>query len=104
MDGNELTELVKRKLNITWSDTDTDARIVQIIEDGKSEIIDKVGIADPEFDFSKPRQERKLLLAYCFYEWNHALDEFQVNYAEDILQARERWEVVSHAKEQTDNI
>lgn len=104
MDGNELTELVRRKLNITWNDTDTDARITQIIEDGKSEIIDKVGITDSEFDFSKPSQERKLLLAYCFYEWNHALDEFQVNYAEDILQARERWEVVSHAKEQTDNV
>lgn len=104
MDGNELTELVKRKLNITWSDTDTDARIEQIIEDAKSEIADKVGIADPEFDFAKASQERKLLLAYCFYEWNHALDEFQINYAEDILQARERWEVVSHAEEQTDNV
>lgn len=104
MDGSEITELVKRKLNITWNDTDTDARITQIIEDGKSEIIDKAGITDPGFDFSKPSQERKLLLAYCFYEWNHALDEFQINYAEDILQARERWEVASHAKEQTDNV
>lgn len=104
MSADGLIEIVKRKLNITWSDVDTDARIEQIIEDAKYEIADKVGITDPEFDFSKASQERKLLLAYCFYEWNHALDEFQINYAEDILQARERWEVVSRAKEQTDNV
>lgn len=104
MDEDKLLKIVKRKLNITWSDDDTDARINQIIEDAKSEIKDKIGITDQKFDFVEPSQERKLLLADCFYEWNHALDEFQINYAEDILQARERWEVASLAEEQTDNV
>ena len=104
MENENLTNLVKRKLNITWSDTETDGRVNQIIDDAKVELIEKIGITEESFDFSVASQERKLLLAYCFYEWNHALDEFDVNYAADILQARERWEVKSHAQKQKSNV
>lgn len=94
-----LLELAKRKLNITWDDADTDARLEEIIADGEVELTDKIGIATEngeQFDFSKPGQERKLLLAYCLYGWNNALDDFDANYASDILQARERWEVAAY--------
>lgn len=90
--------LAKRKLNITWEDEDTDARLSEIIEDGIVELADKIGISDG-FDFSQPGQERKLLLAYCLYGWNNALDDFERNYAPDILQARERWEVDRYGSE-----
>lgn len=90
--------LAKRKLNITWDDDDTDARLSEIIEDGIVELADKIGISDG-FDFSQPGQERKLLLAYCLYGWNNALDDFESNYASDILQARERWEVDRYGSE-----
>ncbi len=98
-----LLELAKRKLNITWDDADTDARLEEIIEDGQVELIDKIGIKEGEdgqvFDFAQPGQERRLLLAYCLYGWNNALDEFDANYAGDILQARERWEVATYGAE-----
>lgn len=90
--------LAKRKLNITWDDDDTDARLSEIIEDGIVELADKIGISDG-FDFSQPGQERKLLLAYCLYGWNNALDDFERNYTSDILQARERWEVDRYGSE-----
>ena len=90
--------LAKRKLNITWDDETTDARLSEIIEDGIIELADKIGISDG-FDFSQPGQERKLLLAYCLYGWNNALDDFGRNYAADILQARERWEVDRYGSE-----
>lgn len=104
MGSVKLEDLVRRKLNITWSDENTDDRLRQIIEDAQVELIGKIGITQDNFDFSVASQERKLLLAYCFYEWNHALDEFDVNYAADILQARERWEVKSHAQGQTSGL
>ena len=68
------------------------------VEDGIVELADKIGISDG-FDFSQPGQERKLLLAYCLYGWNNALDDFERNYASDILQARERWEVDRYGSE-----
>lgn len=97
-----LLELAKRKLNITWEDADTDARLEEIIADGQVELADKIGIVTKDgspFDFAKPGQERKLLLAYCLYGWNNALDDFDANYASDILQARERWEVAAYGAE-----
>lgn len=99
---NPLLSLVKRKLNVTWDDEDTDARICDLIADAKVEIADKVGIKPLDgmpFDYTQPGQERKLLLAYCLYGWNNALDDFDANYASDILQARERWEVVAYGAE-----
>ena len=98
MAAGTMLGLAKRKLNITWDDDDTDARLSEIIEDGIVELADKIGISDG-FDFSQPGQERKLLLAYCLYGWNNALDDFERNYASDILQARERWEVSRYGSE-----
>lgn len=98
MAAGTMLGLAKRKLNITWDDDDTDARLSEIIEDGIVELADKIGISDG-FDFSQPGQERKLLLAYCLYGWNNALDDFERNYASDILQARERWEVDRYGSE-----
>lgn len=98
MAAGTMLGLAKRKLNITWEDDDTDARLSEIIEDGIVELADKIGISDG-FDFSQPGQERKLLLAYCLYGWNNALDDFERNYASDILQARERWEVDRYGSE-----
>lgn len=79
---------VKRKLNVTWSDSDTDDRITEIIESAIPAMIRKLGIADSDFDFSAPGEERTLFVVYCFYEWNHALNEFEDNYANQIAQVR----------------
>lgn len=87
---------VKRKLNITWEDSDTSARVEEIIDDAIPELIRKFGIANPDFDFSQAGQEHKLFLNYCLYEWNHATDEFDENYKNDILQVREKHEILNY--------
>lgn len=84
---------VRRKLNITWEDDETTARIEEIVESAIPAMVYKLGIADPDFDFSSPGMERNLFLAYCLYEFNHALNEFDENYANDIAQVRAKHEV-----------
>lgn len=87
---------VKRKLNITWEDDETDARLNEIIDSAIPTLIHKLGIADPDFDFSKAGQENNLFKAYCFYEWNHAVDEFDNNYSNEIAQVQAKHEVLNH--------
>lgn len=92
----KLYKQVKRKLNITWSDEDTDSRVDEIIQSAIPAMIHKLGIADPNFDFSEPGMENNLFKAYCLYDWNHCLDEFDENYSNDIGQVREKHEVDFH--------
>lgn len=89
-----LLQQVKRKLNITWSDLDTDARVLDIIEVAKSVMSFKLGITATTFDFSKAGIENMLFLAYCLYLYNHCENEFEDNYLPLVLQARSRHEVV----------
>ena len=84
---------ILRKLNITWSDADTDARIKEIIESAIPRMIHKLGIVDLDFDFSVAGMENDLFKNYCIYEWNHCANEFDDNYANDIAQVRTRHEV-----------
>lgn len=95
-----LTAQVKRKLNITWSDDDTDARVEDIISSAKPIIRHKLGITDEEFDFGTAGLENTLLLSYCLYEWNNAVNEWDNNYANEILQARAKYEVAHYTAEQ----
>lgn len=83
-----LTAQVKRKLNVTWDDEDTDARIEEIIESAIPDLIHRLGITDETFDFSQRGAENTLFLSYCLYEWNHMLEEFDVNYARMIATVR----------------
>ena len=91
--NEKLTAQVKRKLNITWSDEDTNARVQDIIQSAIPVLLHKLGIADPDFDFSAPGMENNLFLAYCLYDWNHALNEFDDNYSNDIAQVQARYDV-----------
>ena len=84
---------VKRKLNITWEDDDTNNRVEDIILAAIPALIHRLGIADPDFDFSEAGMENVLFLAYCLYEFNHALHEYEDNYASLLAQARAKHEV-----------
>lgn len=88
----DLLAKVKRKLNITWADSDTDARVTDIVESGLVAMRHKIGIPET-YTFEAPGQEQNLLLAWCLYEWNHSVDEFDTNYINDILQMRQKYEV-----------
>ena len=92
-----LVEQVKRKLNITWSDEDTDGRIADIIEAAIPSLMHKLGITAADYDFATPGMENRLFLALCLYEWNHAAHEFDTNYANDIAQCRAMHEVAYYS-------
>ncbi len=93
MDNPVLFSQILKKLNITWSDTETNARIEEIIDSAIPDLIHRLGITSSEFDFSKSGVENNLMLNYCLYEWNHSLNEFFDNYAESIAQIRAQNEV-----------
>ena len=93
-----LLQQVKRKLNITWDDADTNARVSDIIGAAQSVMLFKLGITDAAFDFSVAGIENVLFLAYCLYLYNHCENEFDQNYRELILQARSKYEVIADAK------
>lgn len=88
-----LIEQVKRKLNITWNDEDTEKRVNDIVASAAPIMRHKLGIADASFDFSIPGTENSLFKSYCLYEWNHAANEFDDNYSNEIGQCREMHEV-----------
>ena len=90
-----LFDQVKRKLNITWSDEDTDARIEDIVSSAEYAMRHKLGTPE-DFDFSEVGQENMLFLSYCLYEWNHSANEFDMNYLNDILQLRQKHEVAAY--------
>lgn len=96
MDTLKLTAQVKRKLNITWSDPDTDARVADIISSATAYLLYQLGINDADFDFADAGIENELFLACCFYEWNHVLEEFVNNYKGMIMSARAKYEVRQH--------
>lgn len=79
---------VKRKLNITWEDDDTNDRVKEIVDSAIPTMIFKLGIADQSFDFSVEGQENMLFKNYCLYEWNHCVNEFDGNYSNEIAQLR----------------
>ena len=98
-----LTDLVKRKLDITRSDEVTDARVADIVAVAEPTMRHKLGLPEG-FDFTAPGQERSLLLSWCLYEWNQAANEFDGNYLNDILQIRQKWSVVGVSGDDDDGV
>ena len=104
MADTALTALVKRKLDITWSDEETDARVADIIAAAEPTMRHKLGLPDG-YDFTAPGQEQSLLLSWCLYEWNQSAQEFDMNYLNDILQVRQKWAVAGvSADAETDGV
>lgn len=99
--SSKIVEQVMRKLRITWDDETTKSRIESdMIPKAESVLRERIGIPDSEeFDFSSPSIENELFLAYCFYEWNDAEDDFYLNYEHRIAEARRKWEVIQYSKE-----
>lgn len=82
----------KRQLDITWSDSDTDKKVKQIMSSAEGIISHQLGVKD--FDFSEPGMENTLYHALCLYLWNHVeLKTYYENYGELIQQTRAKHEV-----------
>lgn len=95
MADDTTTAAVKRKLNITWSDTNTDARVADVIATVLPAVRYVIGLA-PSYSFSSTDgEEWGLFLNGCLYEWSNAFEDFFENYASDIIRCRMRHEAGS---------
>lgn len=74
-----LLEGIKQHLRVTWNYQDTE--ILELIEDGKSEIISICGPSE----FSEAGLARRLLKAYCRYAWSGTESMFEENYKRQLL-------------------
>lgn len=71
---------VKDILRITWDDEDQ--LIINTIDRGKHYLEELAGVA---LDFDEQNQARSLLLNYCRYAYNNALEYFDDNFSQQIL-------------------
>ncbi len=71
---------IKDYLKITWNDEDD--YIAGIIDRGKKHLNGLTGV---ELNFDENNQAKTLLLDYCRYAYNSALEYFEDNFQKEIL-------------------
>ena len=86
----ELLELLKNELFITWEDEKTNARLERIVKNAIPTMNYKLGT---EIDYTKESQAQNLFLVYCVYAYNNCLKDFDENYRSEIYQIRMTYEV-----------
>lgn len=100
MADDTATAAIRRKLNITWSDPATDARLADIIATVTPALNRAVGVAPTTAIDPTDGETFGLFVNACFYEWSDALDEFWVNYLDDVSRVRARNVVAAYAAAQ----
>ncbi len=75
-------EDVKRELNITWSDADTDSRVHAIWKRAEK-IIERA--AGRPIDFAENAFAQQLLFDCCRYLYSDAFAQFKIDYADELL-------------------
>lgn len=87
---------VKNYLDITWEDTDADAKLTGQIRRGIAYISAKTGAKPSDFDGENADDRvKELLFNYVLYDRSGAVNEFKKNYKNDIVGLRIRWEVAN---------
>lgn len=86
---------VKRHLHITWTDEATDANVRGFIASG-TVYID--GFAGEPQDYDEDGEARTLLMEYCRYVRDEALDVFENNYQHLLLHLQQENEAMRHVE------
>lgn len=95
MTSEGITAAVRRKLNVTWTDADTDARVSDVITKSEATIVRLCDApADPT---TWDAEDIGLLCDACLYEFSNAMDDFRANYADAIMACRMKHEVADDA-------
>lgn len=81
----EILEAVRNYLDITYYDTETDKKLIGIIERGKKYLDKRAGT---EQGYEKDSEEYALLLDYCRYARNNALEMFEQNFRSELIALR----------------
>ena len=97
MADDAIAAAVRRKLNITWDDADTDARVADVIGIVSPALAHAIG-EETTYSFSTVSgEELGLLVNACFYEFSNSLDDFWTNYAAEIQRCRIKHVVAAQA-------
>jgi hypothetical protein len=79
-------DTVKNYLDVTWTDTATDAKLAGILSRAESTLSSYAGV---ELDFAdETTPEAQLLLDLCRYIWWERFEEFKINYQSELLMLR----------------
>lgn len=90
MAGNDPTlAAIRRKLNISWEDERTDARVSDVVASVSPALALRCGL-DADHTFTQTDPEWGLFLNACLYEYSDAMDDFWTNYAGELLAAHLR--------------
>lgn len=87
-----LTEM-KRALNITWDDPDTNAKIEEDLLTAQSMIKDYAG---EDLDVDEDREARQLIKDCTRYIWNDILDEFERRYITHLIALRNKYKALNY--------
>lgn len=87
---------VRNVLDVTWTDENTDLKLMNFIDAGVAYLDDKLGTAG---DYLSPGYPRSLLFEYVRYARDEALDVFENNYLGLILAMQNSRKVGAYAAE-----
>ncbi len=79
---------VRRKLNVTWDDETTDARLQDVVETVSPRLASLLGYPSDYVFLPTNRAFGSLFLNACLYEFSDAWDDFEKNYADVIHSER----------------
>lgn len=80
--NTQLLADIKNYLDITWTDDDTDGKLIGIIERGRH-YVNRIG--GTSYDFALEGAHRQLLFDYCRYVRSNALEDFEKNFLHEIM-------------------
>lgn len=94
-----MLEDIRRYLQITYEDEDTDQVLRGLIGRGKQIIDDYAGTPQ---DYDSEGMARQLLFDYVRYGRSHALEMFEINFRRDLIALRELAEEKMNENQDTD--
>lgn len=86
---------LKAYLKITWNDEDISLN--RLIDQGKAYLNDLTGVT---LDYEAEGQPKSLLLDYCRYTYNNALEYFEENFQKDLLRLQLKSAVIDYETEE----
>lgn len=91
-------DTVKNYLDVTWTDSGTDTKLTGILSRAKSLLESYAGT---ELDFTdETTLEAQLLLDCCRYMWYNVIEDFKVNYSQELIMLRARRKAAVNDEEQ----
>lgn len=91
-------DTVKNYLDVTWTDSSTDTKLTGILSRAESLLESYAGT---ELDFTdETTLEAQLLLDCCRYMWYNVIEDFKVNYSQELIMLRARRKAAVSDEEQ----